>query len=206
MIIGPRTLYALAIIWVAIAIGGMCWLTRYSAKAGIPSTANNWPAGTSITRTKDCYFLLAFVHPQCPCSASTLEELNRLIAKCNGRMAATIVFAKPSANNHDWLNTPLWTQASGILNVKLISDVGGAEAARFDASTSGQVFLFDPSGHLRFQGGITASRGHSGDNDGEDCIAQIVAGNVPPSRSTPVYGCGLFNCVPPRPKGQVCNH
>ncbi len=199
-----RIILVLAVVWGTAAISGLGVLAHYNAKAGIASDANDWPAGTGIDRPRDRFFLLVFAHPNCPCSVSTLEELNRLRTKAGDRLAVTIVFAKPTVNNNDLRQTPLWNQASGIANVRLITDIGGTEAARFDASTSGQTLLFDAAGHLRFRGGITASRGHAGDNDGEDCIAAILAGNVPPIRETPVYGCGLFDSSSPLAKGQTC--
>jgi hypothetical protein len=204
--LGPRTLVALAIVWCGVAVSGLGMLAQYSAKAGAASGATDWPAGTSIDRPDDRYFLLVFVHPECSCSESTLEELNRLMAQCDGRLAATIVFVKPTGNDQAWHKTALWIEASRIVNAKLICDVGGNEAARFDATTSGQVFLFDPSGQIQFRGGMTAGRAHSGDNDGEDSIAEIISGGAPPMRLTPVYGCRLFDSALPQPRGQTCKH
>jgi hypothetical protein len=72
-------------------------------------------------------------------------------------------------------------------------DRNGVEAARFGAETSGFVTLFDVSGHLLFRGGITASRGHAGDNVGADAIVSLVNGAPARHRQTPVFGCGLLD-------------
>ncbi len=48
--------------------------------------------------------------------------------------------------------------------------------AELGSSTSGQVLLYDPSGRLAFSGGITAARGHVGDNAGSDAIVGLVMG------------------------------
>ncbi|HEX3447903.1 MAG TPA: hypothetical protein VHS97_06590, partial [Isosphaeraceae bacterium] len=77
--------------------------------------------------------------------------------------------------------------------VHLIDDSGGEEAARFGARTSGLVALYAPDGRLHFRGGITGSRGHEGDNAGQQALLGLIQGN--PSSlpcETPVFGCPLF--------------
>jgi hypothetical protein len=46
-----------------------------------------------------------------------------------------------------------------------------------------------------FAGGITESRGHSGDNAGRSAITAMVLGETLPKAAghTPVYGCPLFD-------------
>jgi hypothetical protein len=206
MTCSQRTILALVIAWCGVAITGLGMTARYGARAGSGSVASHWPAGTSIVHPADRFLLLVFVHPECPCSGSTLAELDRLMAKFGDRLTATIVFVKPTGNDQDWQKMPLWNQASAIPGAKLMSDVGGREAARFDASTSGQAFLFDSSGQMQFRGGITAGRGHRGDNDGEDCIGSIISGTAPPARMTSVYGFRLLDSPLPQSKGHPCRN
>jgi len=71
-------------------------------------------------------------------------------------------------------------------------DDDGVEAARFGAATSGQVILYDRDGRLLFSGGITASRGHAGDNDGRDAIVSLLGGGRGTRHSSPVFGCSLL--------------
>jgi hypothetical protein len=73
----------------------------------------------------------------------------------------------------------------------VLSDVDGAEARRFGAETSGHTFLFDSAGRLLFNGGITESRGHSGDNAGESAIVSLVNDRVSTRAETFVFGCSL---------------
>lgn len=71
-------------------------------------------------------------------------------------------------------------------------DDGGLEAARFHASTSGTVLLYSAAGRLRFEGGVTESRGHVGDNFGLDELsAALNATTASESRSSQVFGCAL---------------
>jgi hypothetical protein len=48
-----------------------------------------------------------------------------------------------------------------------------------------------------FKGGITASRGHSGDNLGRDAVIDLVTSGVASASSTPVFGCSLQNALGP---------
>jgi hypothetical protein len=86
--------------------------------------------------------------------------------------------------------------------VTAVADPDGEEAQRFGAATSGHVLLFDPAGELRFSGGITASRGHVGDNDGCDRLIRLLTAGVGAerpsgvgipavSRQPLVYGCPI---------------
>jgi len=65
------------------------------------------------------------------------------------------------------------------------------QEGRVGAETSGYVLLYDRSGQLRFRGGITAGRGHAGDNAGEDAVVALVTGRPASRQQTPVYGCSL---------------
>ena len=74
-----------------------------------------------------------------------------------------------------------------------MSDVDGLEAARFGVQASGQTLLYGANGNLQFSGGITASRGHSGDNLGRSAIVALVTTGESTTNHTSVYGCSLHN-------------
>jgi hypothetical protein len=44
---------------------------------------------------------------------------------------------------------------------------------------------------LLFAGGITAARGHAGDNAGRSAIETLLAGGRPGYDRTPVFGCPI---------------
>jgi hypothetical protein len=69
-------------------------------------------------------------------------------------------------------------------------DNNGIGARRFGSSTSGQVMLYN--GQLLFSGGITASRGHSGENDGRSVIIALPTEGQAATNERPVFGCRLF--------------
>jgi hypothetical protein len=136
--------------------------------------------------------LLVFIHPQCPCSRASLGELARIIAAARDRVQTTVFFYVPPDSKEDWAHTDLWTSAASIPDVRVTADPDANIARQFGARTSGQTLLYDLHGNLAFSGGITAARGHSGDNDGRDSIVALLLGKTPRRSTTPVFGCGLF--------------
>jgi hypothetical protein len=77
--------------------------------------------------------------------------------------------------------------------LRVIDDRGSAIAKQFGAATSGQVLVYDDHAQLRFSGGITAYRGHSGDNVGRDLILALERGQRTLLTNTPVFGCSLLD-------------
>ena len=112
------------------------------------------------------------------------------MAHSQGKLCSHVLFLQPAGQRPDWVETDLWRSAEAIPGVKVHADWNGAEARRFHAGTSGQTVLYD-AGRLLFAGGITAGRGHSGDNPGRDAVMALLAAPTGTGARTPVYGCGL---------------
>lgn len=134
--------------------------------------------------------LVAFTHPRCSCSGATLEQISRIQAQAKD-LSIRIFFVVPAGESEGWSHTALRDQAQRIPGAVVSDDPGGVIAARYDARTSGQVLLFDESGHLAFAGGLTESRGHYGDSAGSDAVAAVLRKLHPQRRNTPVFGCDL---------------
>src|SRR5205823_6234038 len=83
-------------------------------------------------------------------------------------------FYRPQNAPSDWERTDLYRQAAAIPGVTICRDEEGAEARYFHAATSGQTLLYDEAGRLLFSGGITAARGHEGDNDGQQTLIALL--------------------------------
>ena len=81
--------------------------------------------------------------------------------------------------------------------MRVVNDVEGVEARRFGAQTSGTTSLYSPDGRLLFSGGITSSRGHEGDNAGEDALTQAISGS--PACPKPISGLWLPSLCPEPP-------
>ncbi|MFN8389432.1 MAG: hypothetical protein U0136_04000 [Bdellovibrionota bacterium] len=135
--------------------------------------------------------LLVFLHPQCSCSRATLGELARLMATHPANTRAYAIFFAPSNEPQDWIRSSLWGYASSIPNVQVRADEDGRLAQAFHVQTSGEVLLYDAGGNIAFSGGITASRGHMGDNAGLFALDQLLSGQPTESRQTLPFGCHL---------------
>lgn len=181
-----------AITWIAaVAFGGRA-LLQYENKPGrVGTLSSEWPA--HLERVTDRPTLVMLAHPRCPCTSASLGELAQLMARLQGKVAAYVLFVKPKEAGRDWEDTNLRRSAEAIPGVKVVIDPDGAEAGRFGAKTSGHTLLFGADGQLLFSGGLTASRGHAGENAGENAILAILNNQTPARTRTLVFGCSLTN-------------
>ena len=169
-------------------------LLSYESTPGSASSAvSAWPSDSKIARAADRPTLIMLAHPHCPCTRASVEELAKIMAQTSRKPAAYVLFLKPEGSASDWDDTALRKLAASIPGVTVVTDDGGSEARRFGAETSGHTLLFDPAGTRLFSGGITSSRGHAGDNAGEDAIVSLVSQNRTNRPSTLVFGCALNN-------------
>jgi hypothetical protein len=178
--------------WCIVVVQGFTRLEEHQNTPGPDSDAPRvWPADTRLARSTSGPTLLIFAHPRCPCTQATLNELARLTAKVQGRMAAIVVFSVPASRTAEWARTRSWAEAEAIPGAEVVCDTDGAETARFGARTSGSALLYDNNGRLRFCGGITAARGHAGDSAGQAAILANLGPSAPACPTAPVYGCPL---------------
>ena len=202
MIGALRTKIALCLFWLLAVGTGFAVLLNYQNASGLAGLApQHWPAGNPMTLDHDHDTLIMFAHPQCPCTRASLEELNRLLARSPGKVAARVLFFKPGGFPDHWAQTDLWRSAAAIPGVTVQEDLDGAQARRFGAQTSGYVLLYDRHGQLLFNGGITGSRGHAGDNAGEDTVHALLGGEDASVKQTRVYGCSLLGKCEALPAG-----
>lgn len=180
------------LVWGAAAVFGAHALFKYETRPGqIGHVSSVWPAHSSISLANDRPTLLMFAHPQCPCTRASISELASIVAHTQSKARVLVLFYTPRDSGEDWRNRDTCRSAAQIPGVTVVADVDGAEAERFGAKTSGDTFLFDASGHLLFHGGITASRGHAGDNVGEDSITALISNQTTNQSRTLVFGCSL---------------
>jgi hypothetical protein len=183
---------ALGFMWLVATASGMSLMWDYEYSPGDPATAPaRWPAASRLERSPDRATLVLMAHPHCPCTRASVRELEHVMARLEGRVTAHVLVVRPPDAPDGWEQTDLWRSAADIPGVDVVRDDDGVEMGRFGALTSGQVVLYDPSGRLLFAGGITASRGHEGDNVGRDAIVALVTGTDAAPRATPVFGCAL---------------
>lgn len=179
-------------VWLMVVLAGALLLTQYSLSAGSAgSPPQQWPTTSRVPLESGLPKLVLFLHPRCPCSRATLGELEQLMAHCQGRLSAEVLFIRPEGVAENWEKTDLWTTAEAIPGVEARADQDGVEARLFQAETSGQTLLYDASGHLLFHGGITLSRGHAGDNPGRSALEALLWHELVSPVPTPVFGCAL---------------
>ena len=137
--------------------------------------------------------LVLFAHPHCPCTRATLDELERLLARAGDKVEAVVYFYSNEGVGGMQRRSALRERAHAMPGVVVRDDPDGRIAADMGALTSGQVHLWSPGGELLFEGGITVSRGHAGDNVGVAALAAILDGREPAVRSTLVHGCRIHD-------------
>jgi hypothetical protein len=189
----PRWPMLAALGWMGVTVLGMFCLWRYANTPGEAAGAPDyWPQDALIQLVPNQPTLVVFAHPHCPCTRASLSQLARLMAKCRGKVTPTIVFYKPNDAAEGWEQTDLWRTAAAIPGANVVCDSDGAEAIRFGATTSGQTLLYDVHGKLLFRGGITAARGHEGDNEGQNAIEDLVNDVASWCHETAVFGCPII--------------
>jgi len=184
---------AAVITWAAAVGVGVVAMARYETTPGAPASAPRaWPAGAPLARGEDRPTLVMFAHPRCPCTRASIAQLAEIMVGASRPAMAYVLFYMPHNADASWLETDAWRSASVIPGVQAIRDEGGTVARRFGASTSGQVLVFDATGSLVFDGGITGVRGQMGDNVGSSAVATLLRRESAPAKQTPVFGCDLF--------------
>jgi len=189
-----RVAIVISIIWLAACAIGLWVPARY---AGTPSKAGAapamWPPESNLQPSASVPTLVMLAHPRCPCTRASIGELAKIMTVAGSQVKAYVLFLRPEGFSEEWERTDLWRSAEAIPGVVVLSDNKGKEAANFGSLTSGNVLLYSPNGRLLFHGGITSSRGHGGDNEGEDAIFSFVANDVPTVTTTEVYGCSMVD-------------
>jgi hypothetical protein len=180
-----------AITWIASVAFGLRVLFHYENTPGrVGARSEAWPS-TQIERAIDRPTLVMLAHPYCPCTAASIGELAQIMARLEGKLRAYVILVRPKGARGNWEDTDLRRSAEAIPGVTVVFDLDGVEASRFGAETSGHTELFGADGRLLFSGGITASRGHAGDNAGENAIVALLNKQTPVRTQTLIFGCPL---------------
>jgi hypothetical protein len=181
------------LLWLPAVGMGVRILWSYSSTPGVPAhPPHAWPEATTIHRASNRPAILVFAHLQCPCTSATVGQLALIMARVQGKADAYVLLYAPESAGRQETHNQLRRDAEAIPGVQVIDDVNGVESRRFGAATSGQALLYGASGSLLFNGGITASRGHAGDNYGQDAVVSLIESGQASHRATPVFGCSLL--------------
>ena len=185
---------AATVIWgLTVGIGFLALQIHGASPGQSGSAVEHWPDQSRIPLTGGRPTLVVAAHPLCPCTRASVAELTRVLTRCEGQVEVYILIFVPERAGHGWRPTDGLRRLGTMPGVHLIDDPGGEEAARFGAQTSGLVALYAQDGRLLFRGGITAARGHEGDNEGRRALLGLIQGNSSSyPRETPVFGCPIF--------------
>lgn len=181
------------VLWFSCTCVGLLVLADHASRPGQSAQAlASWPAQSNLQRSTETFTLLTFLHPLCPCSRASLAELARIQSAAQGRTEIVAVIGLPegltSGDAREMVET-----VQRIPGARIVLDPNEVETRRFGCYTSGQALLYTPQGKLCYQGGITGSRGHEGDNAGKSALLAALEQNAPTLTSAPVYGCCLRN-------------
>ncbi len=195
--IHSRIAVAGVIAWLLSVAGSLLALTAYDTAPGIAATApRTWPADSRLAHDDGRATLLLVLHPHCPCSRASVEELAEMLPAVAGRARVHVLVVAPAGTAPGWSDGDLADRVASLPGVEATIDAGGVEAARFGAVTSGQTYVFDAAGTMRFSGGITPARGHRGDRAGRDAVVAALTA-VPEVVDRHVFGCALGGTTPP---------
>lgn len=186
----PRVKWGLSI-WLLLVSVASLYLVRYQitpGEAGNPP--EKWPEESHLQLHQNKLSLLMFIHPRCPCTESSLRELNRLLTVIDEKVSATIVVSLPGNVSPEWTNNQALKALETKKDLLVYYDRTQRETDRFQIKTSGDVALYSPSGTLLFSGGITVSRGHDGDAAGQQLI-RLAKSEQREVGHTEVFGCTL---------------
>lgn len=185
------SIVAAALVWVATVAAAYEAIRRFETTPGLPASAPRaWPAASTVPRTPGTWSLVMLVHPHCSCSRASVKELAEVVEKSRRDVQTTVLVYRPREMAAGWERTSVYDGATRIRQARVLVDHDGAEAQLFGGFTSGQTFLYDDEGRLRFAGGVTSLRGHAGLNRGRADIIRI-ANQRSGTGSHPVFGCAI---------------
>lgn len=190
-VVATSILIVAALLW-TVTVGAMYRaIRRFESTPGRAADAlTTWPASSRIPRSPGEWRLVMLIHPRCSCSRASMEELRTIIEKSPASLQTYVVVYKPHEFPNGWEKTDVFVTASHLPRTHIVLDQDGHEAALFRGFTSGQTYLYDGDGRLRFSGGITLLRGHAGFNSGTANVMQIVRSGQG-NGEHPVFGCAI---------------
>jgi hypothetical protein len=182
---------AAAVLWTATIAVAYREMRRFESTPGLPANAPRvFPAASMLPRAPGRWTLVMLIHPHCSCSRASVHELAEIVEKAPRSMQTHVIVYRPRGVPAGWERSDVWDAASRLPGVHMAVDEDGREARRFGGFTSGQTFLFDGGGTLRFAGGITSLRGHAGNNRGREDVIRIASSGAGEG-SHPVFGCAI---------------
>jgi hypothetical protein len=180
-----------AVLWAATVAASYRAIRRFESTPGLAAIASkSWPMRSTVPRERGQWTLVMLVHPHCSCSRASVKELEAVLEKAPHSVRSYVLVYRPHEFPAGWERSDVTAAAGRLHRTRVLIDEDGREARLFGGFTSGQTFLYDGDGRLRFEGGITLLRGHAGLNSGRAGIIRIA--NAQSGTGThPVFGCSI---------------
>lgn len=190
--------------WLCLVAAGFGAMAAYSAKPGaVGEVPRSWPDNTPANITLDPSepTLVLAVHPRCPCTRATINELERALAKSPAHPTIYALIFEPGPDDpiHEddtFARTSIAARLAKLPGVIMIPDQGAQIATRFGALTSGHTLVYTHDGALAYSGGLTPTRAHEGPNTGTASLIEIFNARESLASDAPVYGCPLCPDTP----------
>jgi hypothetical protein len=180
------------LIWISLLFVGHLVLYEYElTPSPLANTKRVFPQVSNVQLAHGRQNIVMFLHPGCPCSEATVDEFHELMREGEKDSVGTVVLYMPPEKEAEWSLAPIIQSVKRIRNVTIEYDTDGSQAETFGVTTSGHVLIYDGRGVLQFTGGITGSRGHTGDNHYFDLAKQCILARRAKYTTTPVFGCAL---------------
>ena len=186
--------FILISVWLIAISTGLYFLYQYQNKNGeLGTSSSHWIESSNIHFEENKNNVLMFLHPYCPCSRASLNELAKILSHKIKPSTVKIILAKPESKDSNWVyESPLY-KITKELNFQSLIDKNSHESKLFEAKTSGLVLIFNKDKKLMFRGGITDSRGHEGDNKGAQKALTILQSISSQSlEEFFVFGCEIY--------------
>jgi hypothetical protein len=185
------TIALAAVVWAATVAAAYQAIRTFESTPGHAAIAPQvWPAQSRVPRADGAWTLVMLVHPHCSCSRASVKELEAVLEKTPRNVQPYVLVFRPREFPAGWERTDVYESATRLRRTHVLIDQDGREAKLFGGFTSGQTFLYDGDGRLRFEGGITSLRGHAGLNSGRAGIIRI-ASTRSGGATHPVFGCAI---------------
>lgn len=124
--------------WLFLAGAGFLVLLNHAfepARVGGPAPIK-WPRSSALPGPGALPRLVMFVHPHCPCTLASLQELRAIAQQRQPHLEVQVVVLHSDELAEGWSEAETVRQVSHVPGASIFRDDHGAEAARFGAAAS----------------------------------------------------------------------
>lgn len=163
---GGRLVLLFALAFVAISVPSACPCRAANAVVTVMAPLD-WPVESMMKRMQGQRQAIVFVDPNDYRGRTAMSQAIEVSARSGAPF--TFCFVGPADADEAYFDTPLFG-AIRRMGLGVHRDVGGVEASRFGASTSGVCVAYDARGRLCFFGDLAPTGPGYTKEDGSDAV------------------------------------